>query len=537
MYSRHKIIQYNNHNTKMETKLEFTHAPNDIKVWYINLEDKKITIQFGKKDKKLRTTNIDFGDTKSAKTEYDKRIGKKINEGYVNINDLQDETDVSDEEIVKNSDNKIELVNPFLSFLKSITTEYTKIFEKNMEKNEDEFYCADVDTDKYHEKRVKAIEKYFIQQQNENIRSFEECGIIQGNINEKISSELLDLINKYCDKQKPDYHPKSNNRIRDIVHPSLYPYMDERVTPTKYPDIIPVEKDNAKYIPDNIVSDNDNEELDENKKDYWNRPYEQSKYQWLPSEFGIDANGKCKINSYINNLPVTEKDMYAKIEQLFDFVLPEFERIWSYSNYVHIYDLADKWRDVPNDKSYKLLSLKNTNLQVIVKIVKIEFNKKDVLEGAWHVEGMSHENIIGTATCTLEQDDNFDAILYFKRQYTTNEAEKIVMTTPQNPPTSLSKILNSGIVPLGKIEIKNNMYIVFPNSHIHKIDMKSKKKASRTIVVFWLINPNKKIISTKNIEQQNYDIEKAYENRLELMRERTFYKNSFNIRNLNLCEH
>jgi hypothetical protein len=52
-----------------------------------------------------------------------------------------------------------------------------------------------------------------------------------------------------------------------------------------------------------------------------------------------------------------------------------------------------------------------------------------------------------------------------------------------------------------------------------------------------LINPEIRIKSTNDIEQQNYDIKKAHEIRLKLMEERTFYKNSFNIRDLNLCEH
>ena len=66
---------------------------------------------------------------------------------------------------------------------------------------------------------------------------------------------------------------------------------------------------------------------------------------------------------------------------------------------------------------------------------------------------------------------------------------------------------------------------------------KGSSEVSRTIIVFWLINPNIKIISTKDIAQQDYDIKKAYKNRLELMKERTYYKQTFNQRELNLCEH
>jgi hypothetical protein len=54
------------------------------------------------------------------------------------------------------------------------------------------------------------------------------------------------------------------------------------------------------------------------KVDFFKRPYESSKYQWLPSEFKIDSNRNCEITSYINNLPISEKSMYDTISKLFE---------------------------------------------------------------------------------------------------------------------------------------------------------------------------------------------------------------------------
>jgi len=65
----------------------------------------------------------------------------------------------------------------------------------------------------------------------------------------------------------------------------------------------------------------------------------------------------------------------------------------------------------------------------------------------------------------------------------------------------------------------------------------SKLEQSRTIIVFWLINSNIRITSTKDIKQQNYSLLKAHEIRLNLMKERTYHKQTFNQRELNLCEH
>jgi hypothetical protein len=262
-----------------------------------------------------------------------------------------------------------------------------------------------------------------------------------------------------------------------------------------------------------------------NNIDFWNRPYKLSKYQWLPSEFKIDVNGKCKIESYINNLPITENNLYKNIEELFEElfeeVLPYFENIWSSIN-----------------KNKVDTSLKNRNLQVITKIVKIKLKENQDLIGAWHVEGMSHENIVATVSITLEQTENFLASIYFKRTYLKIE-ENILLNSIYNPYSELNKMLNTLFIPLGKINIKQGNVIAFPNSYIHKINMKNngKNEQERTIIVFWLVNPNIRITSTKDINQQSYNILEAKKNRLELMKERTYYKQSFNHRDLNLCEH
>ena len=230
--------------------------------------------------------------------------------------------------------------------------------------------------------------------------------------------------------------------------------------------------------------------------------------------------------------------MYQKIESLFESVLPEFEKMWQYINNTELYNNRDDiFSDIKNTKT-KNTSLCNRNIQVITKIVRIEFNSKDSIDGSWHVEGMSHENIVATASCTLDQMKDFNATLYFKRRYMLNEAKALVLNTPQNPPNGLRDILEEGVIPLGKVSIKTGSLIVFPNSHIHKVDMSAVSEGqTRTIVVFWLINPDNRITSTKDIEQQTYDITEAHKHRLDLMKERTLYKSSFNVRELNLCEH
>jgi hypothetical protein len=440
---------------------------------------------------------------------------------FCKINDLQ--TQISFKSINKKFYNELKIdpinfyehnicvVHPYINFLCDVKSSFFD-FERASEKIINE-------TDTYEEYNdyinnlitinYKKYNDYLNKQTN-----FNENGVIHKYIPKNYRTNLLLAIKEFSSETKADYHPGSNEIVRDIVHPSLYPYIDENYrirTGT----------------------------------DYWQRPYENSKYQWLPSEFNIDSDGKCKIKSYINNLPECKIEIYTLIEKLFEFVLPEFEHIWSYLNHIDLY-LEDTYNYLDNYcLKYNYKSLKNKKLQVITKIVEIT----DSIEGIWHIEGMSHENIIATASCTLEQL-NMDAIIQFKRIYTNTEANVLLYTTHQDVSETYKAHLNELDIPLGTVDIKEGSLIVFPNSHIHKVNItkaakaakaakatKAAKAAKRTIVVFWLINPDKKIVSTKDIPQQNYDIKIAYEHRLQLMNERKFIKNTFNQRDLDLCEH
>jgi hypothetical protein len=374
---------------------------------------------------------------------------------------------------------------------------------------------------------------HITKKQNSNIKSFNESGIIFSELNDIDYLELRQEIEKYQNKIEKDFHPFSDNKVIDIVHPSLYPYIKNKAKITKV-DITKVKK---------------------NATDYWNRKYEKSNYQWLPSEFNIDLQGNCKITSYINNLPEEETKMTSLIEKLFSKVLPKMELMWSYIKTIKLYN--DEYIELYNESSdinnidIQPISFKGKTLQVITKIVTVELDDSTV-EGAWHVEGMSHENIVATAVCVLEQSPDLETNLYFKRRFTIAEGALIFNNTGQERPRYMDEYLGylnhimseplSGLIPLGKVSTKTGSITVFPNSHIHKLDIvNNSESGKRTVVVFWLINPDIRIISTKHVEKQQnteeFTHDEALEHRLKLMHERKYHKQNFNVRDLNLCEH
>lgn len=409
------------------------------------------------------------------------------------------------------SNNKILVIDNYLNFLTTICGAINKykdsLYNKYDGDDEDEFEKMDSKVFAFYNGKLTEINNQMDFFQNRPITDFNSTGIIVSKLNCSIKAQLLDLVKIFASNTSVDYHPGSNNKVRDLVHPSVYPYVKKKVQKT-------------------------------NKLDFWKRPYESSKYQWLPSEFKINADGKCTIQTYINNLPLGETQMYECIEKMFESVLPDLENAWSYANSIKIFH-DDEDIDGAAHTELHTQSLKNKTLQVITKIVQVTLDGKETLPGSWHVEGMSHENIVGTASCTLDMDSDFEATLYFKRTYYEEEAGHLLMSTPQYPPQLVSDLYYQNLVPVGKASITDGALVVFPNNFVHKVDMvnKSEEPKTRTILVFWLINPNVRIKSTKDILQQTYDKEEVDKVRLELMNERTFFKQTFNQRKINLCEH
>jgi predicted DNA-binding WGR domain protein len=516
-------------------KLEYSHNLTDSKIWIINLTNNTIIVKFGKKNGSMQEKTLKFSSTEKAKDEYNKRINEKRKKGYVDVTDsnpTKSSTLTKSKKTLKSSTKKpLFIMNEFMKIILKVIAEYVNFKQKADDRmyelirkhklsgdaEQSMFDKAEDILDKFHSVRAKTLIDYHTKFQNKKLLPFMQSNVITKSIPSTLTKSIANLIINYSKGIPVDYHPGSNGKIIDIVHPSVYPLIHK--SPPHY----------------------------KGKEDYWGRPYESSKFQWLPSEFEIDNKGKCKIKSYINNLPLTQTNLYRKIEELFEFILPQFEDIWTQINKTKLYSedsvvrFIRERKDKKNKKKEKKptkFTLLDQTLQVITKIVKIDFNKKDTLEGAWHVEGMSHENIVMTASCTLKQDPYLSSELKFKRRYTQEEGEFIEMNTYQNQHRGLEEFLNIGIVPLGKTITKDGTMIAFPNSHIHRIDMSSTKpNQSRLLLVFWLINPDKKITSTKDIPQQSYNGKLMKDNRLELMKERTMHKNSFNVRELNLCEH
>lgn len=272
-----------------------------------------------------------------------------------------------------------------------------------------------------------------------------DAGVVKSDIaiTEDLRQMLRDAVQPLENKPKElkDYHPGSDNKVVDLVHPSLFPvvYGRTRILDKK---LIGLD-DFMNSIGEGKVLTVPSEENATNIDDEWGirptiyHPYSR-KFQWLPCDVHFTDNGKCRIASYINNLhPKQHQPLYQVIEKILDQTIP----LWNTTltlmqdNYKRIpyngveydehpepkpqaeneeegydeeefYQRLDEWearepikRPEPGEftphiiKAEDQINLRKdfaqNGLQIIVKLANIELTpeKPEYDGGSWHIEG------------------------------------------------------------------------------------------------------------------------------------------------------
>lgn len=442
-----------------------------------------------------------------------------------------------------------EPISPFVavdSVNGNITVQATSIDEYAIDlKLEKGIYVGDSvldDSDCLDSKFMRDVwKKYECQQVKEGVL-FQD-GIVPSTL----ASQLRQHITALAKDIPVDWHPGSSDCVRDLVHPSLFPYArNESPVTQSGKEIVAKIEENAKSLLPRAV-------------DRWGRKFELSKYQWLPTVFHVDDNGKVTINGYINNLDQDKHgQLYTGLGELFEIFLPRFEKVHAYANAIKILpdeedgetdDICDIAMEYNPDEDEA--KLRNMDLRVITKIVDYELqNASDFIDGVFHVEGMSSDHIMLTGIYILDRDDDFEGgKLEFRRTFLDYEGSDIFMGITQSRHWMSERIVEEMIRPLGELETPKDRLIVFPNSHIHKLSKMSRKMkahhtaaaARRRVIVFWVVDPKQNVVTTCDVPKQQggtMTLDKAKEHRLSLMEERKRHKGRLNgLRKVSLCEH
>ncbi|KAJ6633832.1 hypothetical protein Bhyg_16969 [Pseudolycoriella hygida] len=326
--------------------------------------------------------------------------------------------------------------------------------------------------------------------------------------------ELVYQLLEQKDESEKDYHPNSDNLVVDLVHPSLFCFV----------------RGVSKIVDETGITADTINKLASDESAPRN-----SRYRWLPSEVSCNENGEVSIDSYINNLPPTKNaDLYSSIARILSKFLPLFSRV--------LRDLA-----YPRDN----------RLSVIIKLANIELTPKKpkYKGGVWHVEGTESEAIVATGILYYSMENVTESLLKFRAAvddppYEQDDREGVYQVFGLENEGPLNQ-------KLGSIVAREGRCIAFPNVYQHKVapfELADKtKNGHRKILVFFLIDPMKRVISTRNIAPQNpiwddkpadrftITLDQAKKYREDLMSERKYVRDEQNRelyeREFSLCEH
>lgn len=388
--------------------------------------------------------------------------------------------------------------------------------------------------------------------------------------------------------EEKDFHPGSDDLVVDLVHPSLYCYVEDRSVLSKTENVsqelLPKETPSSPKRPCN-----------------WNVDPPSGKYRWMPAEVSL-KDEKVAFDSYINNLhPIKHQELYSTIGDIFKQFIPLFNasltdvassnfrdriNLSSFTWYDQEFDFDQEFADdddqeelyqafqanrpilpvpveafkAPEKLDMRVVDLNGEQLQVIVKLANIELTpeKPKYNGGSWHVEGIAEERIVATGIYYYEMENITESKLMFRQSVDDPNYE-------QGDDRGVAAIygmesFNPCNQELGHLISSEGLSVVFPNTYQHRVKpfglVDKTKPGFRKILVFFLVDPTTKIISTGNVQPQQLDWDdvrdddregatmtrkEAEEFREKLMFERKYardtYEKEYYEREFSLCEH
>ena len=270
-----------------------------------------------------------------------------------------------------------------------------------------------------------------------------------------------------------DWHPGSDGKVLDLVHPSLFPlvYGRSKVLPAGLVGL----RDCVEFIGNGETTQiPDTADVECKTYNGWstvNTHFWSRDFQWLPCQVDFGAGEEIKISSYINSLhPIKYSSLYTAIEKCIAKTIPLWDRTlsstrtsqeprineersdydypkgrpvpdefkpvdysdpdydewgrqteWEKSTRILIQPEPGKYRPF-TQPAYTNVDLRNQfgshGLQVIVKLANIELSpdKPNYEGGAWHIEGQLNERICASALYYYDSENITESFLAFRHR-------------------------------------------------------------------------------------------------------------------------
>ncbi|KIL58130.1 hypothetical protein M378DRAFT_341318, partial [Amanita muscaria Koide BX008] len=361
-----------------------------------------------------------------------------------------------------------------------------------------------------------------------------------------------------------DWHPGSNGKVLDLVHPSLFPlvYGLSRILPDSVTNLDNCLDQCGKGITLHLKQGGTD-------KHGWRSGCFSTKFQWLPCE--VDISGDIpKITSYINNLhPQKHQELYGIIEKIIGCTIPlwnatltpqKLPEVQTRISLLNInlpnqpeqgpdeadpeyWQRVEDWLDTAETEQPEVGSFKpveyptrllqhdgtlkyecrvdlkrdygDRGLQIIVKLANIQLTpeKPEYEGGTWHIEGQLNEHICATAIYYYDSENIKGSSLAFRQTGDPRDVNEIPYQ--QNYHRGwLTEIFgcNNGEAAfqyIGSVDTREGRLITFPNILQHRVQpfklADSTRPGHRKILALFLVDPNAKVISTANVPSQRLD--------------------------------
>ncbi|KAK7052570.1 hypothetical protein R3P38DRAFT_2861135 [Favolaschia claudopus] len=353
-------------------------------------------------------------------------------------------------------------------------------------------------------------------------------------LKQAVSSSLEDI----ADSEK-DWHPNSDGKVLDLVHPSLYcivygrTHTHSNASESYFHSLSPPPINPETH--DFMISETSS---------------------WLPSDFTVHQNGTTTLLSpYINSLhPTRHRPLYPLIEEVLSGFIPLWERVLGDINqengrkpFVHsgrlspdpidcvwgesrmapwpkrfpkgqdedereeflleFFAKAKKSLPEANEYSGQLedqfspISLRGRRIQCIVKLANIHLTPENprYYGGSWHIEGMVNEHIVASGIYYYDEDNIEESSLSFRvpngpPDYDDSEDYKcveILYGIAMQVENSTNKTYC--IQDLGTVATKQGRALAWPNLFQHAVSpfqlSDPSKHGHRKILAIFLVDP------------------------------------------------
>ncbi|KAI5804590.1 hypothetical protein EDC01DRAFT_610830 [Geopyxis carbonaria] len=178
---------------------------------------------------------------------------------------------------------------------------------------------------------------------------------------------------------------------------------------------------------------------------------------------------------------------------------------------------------------------KEEGLQVIVKLASIQLTpeKPEYEGGSWHIEGMLNEHICASAIYYLENTNITPSTLEFRQESNVETANEIAYEQNKEPSVvatygSMENVDHrelcreswlfsifgrqhgdSGLQPVGGVNIVQNRLVTFPNTLQHRVAPFSLEDRTipgcRKMLALFLVDPHIRIASTAHVMPQQHE--------------------------------